>query len=66
MRPFFPFVLCGAFMAVPAITGCEREVARETTTVRESDGDIEKKETVVTQQPDGSVQQKTTEKEVEN
>ena len=64
MRHVFPFLLCGMFMAVPAITGCERTVSKETTTVRDGDGDVKQTETKVTQQPDGSRRQTTTEREV--
>lgn len=66
MRHAFPFLLCGVFMAVPAVTGCEKTVSKETTTVRESDGDATRTERKVTRQPDGTMRETTTEKKVDN
>jgi hypothetical protein len=66
MRKLFPFALCGAFMLVPAITGCERTVSKETQTERSSDGDVKTTEKKVTKQPDGTLKETTSEKKVEN
>ena len=68
MRHTFPFLLCGMFAAMPAITtGCgEKTVSRETTTVRESDGDAKSTERKVTRQPDGTMKETTTERKVDN
>ena len=65
MRKLFPFALCGAFMLVPAITGCERTVSKETETVKSSDGTSKTTEKKVTEQPDGTLKETTTEKKVD-
>ena len=66
MRHVFPFLLCGMFAVLPTITtGCgEKTVSKETTTVRESDGDAKTTERKVTKQPDGTMRETTTEKKV--
>ncbi len=68
MPHVFPFMLCGMFAAMPAITtGCgEKTVSKETTTVRESDGDAKSTERKVTKQPDGTMRETTTERKVDN
>ncbi|QOV87992.1 hypothetical protein [Humisphaera borealis] len=65
MRKLFPFVLCGAFLAVPAISGCDRTVSKETETVKSTDGTSKTTEKKVTEQPDGTLKETTTEKKVE-
>ena len=66
MRKLFPFALCGAFMLVPAVTGCDKTTSKETTTETSSDGDMKKTEKKVTEKSDGTVKETTTEKKVDN
>jgi hypothetical protein len=37
IRKLFPLAVCCAFAAVPALTGCDKTVSKETTTERKSD-----------------------------
>jgi hypothetical protein len=57
----FPLALCAAFVGMPVLSGCEKEVSKESTTVRKSDGTVKQEETKVTKNPDGTVTEKKTE-----
>jgi len=49
-------------MGVPALTGCEKKVSEESTTVRKSDGTVTQQKTETTRNPDGTVTEKKTER----
>jgi len=59
-RRMFPMVLCAAFVGVPVLSGCEKEVSKTDTTVRKSDGTVKQEETKVTKNADGTVTEKQT------
>ena len=61
-RRMFPLALCASFLAVPVMTGCEKEVSKESTTVRKSDGTVKQEETKTVRNPDGTITEKKTER----
>jgi len=56
----FGLMVSACLVGLPALTGCERELARETE-VKESGDKTTVKDTKVTEKPDGTIE-KTTEK----
>jgi len=61
-RRMFPVVLCAAFLGVPALTGCEKKISEESTTVRKSDGTVKQETTEKTRNADGTVTEKKVER----
>jgi hypothetical protein len=62
IRKLMPLAMCCAFAAVPALTGCDKTVSKETTTERKSDGTSKVEEKKTVQSPDGKVTETTKEK----
>ena len=56
--------LFAAFAGVPALVGCDKTTSKETTTVRDRDGEVKKSEKVTTESPNGTVKETTSEKTV--
>ena len=56
----FALIVSASLIGLPALTGCEREIAHETK-VEEKGDKTTVKDTKVTEKPDGSIE-KTTEK----
>ena len=61
-RQMVPVVLCASLLGIPALTGCEKKISEETTTVRKSDGTVSQEKKEVTRNPDGTVTEKKVER----
>lgn len=61
-RGMSTIVLCAAFLGVPALTGCEKKISEETTTVRKSDGTVKQESTETVRNPDGTITEKKVER----
>lgn len=63
-RRLIPTALSLALFGVPALTGCDRTVSEEHTTVRKSDGTVTQQQKKVEKQSDGTLKETTKEKTV--
>jgi hypothetical protein len=59
MRKFMTTLFVSAFVAVPALVGCDRTVSRQETVKQSPGGSTTVKEETVTKKADGSVEKKT-------
>jgi hypothetical protein len=57
-------IIAGLLGGVPALTGCEREIAHEEKVTETPGGGVKKEETTVKENPDGTITKETETKNV--